>query len=1139
MTGSNTAFDFLSSGGEMARRIRDYDWSKHPLGPLERWPQSLKIAVRIMLTSRYQMWVGWGPEFYFFCNDAYLPTVGIKHTWVLGTPASKVWAEIWPDIGPRAESVVKTGNATWDEGLLLFLQRSGFTEETYHTFSYSPLPDDSGAIGGLLCVVTEETERTIDQRRLAMLREMAADLATVKTEGELFRTVEHRLKARALDIPFGLVYLYDAEGRRACLACSNGVTPQSPIAPAEISLSSADSIWPAQKVFETNHPVLVENLTERFQNLPTGPWNKPARQAVLVPITQPARQTPAGFLVAGINPYRPFGSAYSGFLDLLAGQIAAALSNARVYEAERQRAEALAEIDRAKTTFFSNVSHEFRTPLTLLLGPVEDLLNQAAGKLDADEQEELKTIHRNGLRLLKLVNSLLDFSRIEAGRIQAAYQEIDLAGYTAELASVFRSAIEKAGLKFTVDCPPLAEPIFVDRDMWEKIVLNLISNAFKFTLQGEIEVRLRQVGKNAELTVRDTGAGIPAEQVNRVFERFHRVEGTQGRTHEGTGIGLALVHELVKLHGGRVSVSSELGQGSTFTVSLPFGQDHLPQTQVSSGRQVAFTNLGPSPYVTEAARWLPDGEEGRLTDKNINTLSNLATTTETGSDPAEVPASPAARARILLADDNADMRDYVMRLLKGSYRVEAVADGEAALKAALKHPPDLILSDIMMPRLDGFGLLREVRNNPSTRLIPVILLSARAGEESRVEGLGHGADDYLTKPFSAHELLARVRSHLRMARLRQEAADVIQAREHELSLIYNNTSDVIFYIGVEPDQRFRFLSVNPSFLATTGLSENQVTGKLVNEVIPEPSCSMVLGHYKQAIQERKTIRWEETSNYPSGKKVGMVSITPIFNPDGVCINLIGTVHDITERKQIEEKLERLVVERTAKLRDTIGELEAFSYSISHDLRAPLRSMQGFAEVLKEDCRDQIGPEGQLYLNKISDSARRMDRLIQDVLTFSKMARTELILEPINTEKLLQTILDSYPSFQPPFSQIAIKARLPLVLGNEAALTQCISNLIGNAIKFVQPGTVPQISVWAEEQDGYVRLFFKDNGIGIPKISQERIFGIFQRISTGYEGTGIGLAIVKKAVERMGGKVGLYSEEGRGSTFWLELKQVKT
>jgi PAS domain S-box-containing protein len=421
----------------------------------------------------------------------------------------------------------------------------------------------------------------------------------------------------------------------------------------------------------------------------------------------------------------------------------------------------------------------------------------------------------------------------------------------------------------------------------------------------------------------------------------------------------------------------------------------------------------------------------------------------------------------------------------------------------------------------------------------MILLSARAGEESRVEGLGHGADDYLTKPFSAHELLARVRSHLRMARLRQEAADVIQAREHELSLIYNNASDVIFYIGVEPNERFRFLSVNPSFLAATGLSENQVTGKLVNEVIPEPSCSMVLGHYKQAIRERKTIRWEETSEYPSGKKTGMVSITPIFDSDGACINLIGTVHDITERKQIEEKLERLVVERTARLQETIGELEAFSYSISHDLRAPLRSMQGFAEVLKEDCGDQVGPQGQLYLNKISDSARRMDRLIQDVLTFSKIARIELGLEPIDTEKLLRTILDSYPSFQPPFSQIVIKGKLPPVLGNEAALTQCISNLVGNAIKFVQPGIIPQITVWAEEQDGYVRLFFKDNGIGIPKNSQERIFGIFQRISKGYEGTGIGLAIVKKAVERMGGKVGLYSEEGRGSTFWLELKQVES
>ena len=186
----------------MGQRIRSFDWARHPLGPPEHWPQSLKIAIRLMLTSRYAMWLGWGPEFYFFCNDAYLPTVGIKENWVLGASARKVWEEIWDAIGPRAESVVRTGTATWDESLLLFLERSGYPEETYHTFSYSPVPADDGSIGGMLCVVTEDTDRVIGERRLALLRELAADLAGKTTERELFGAVHRQLKTRSQDLPF-------------------------------------------------------------------------------------------------------------------------------------------------------------------------------------------------------------------------------------------------------------------------------------------------------------------------------------------------------------------------------------------------------------------------------------------------------------------------------------------------------------------------------------------------------------------------------------------------------------------------------------------------------------------------------------------------------------------------------------------------------------------------------------------------------------------------------------------------------------------------------------------------------------------------------------------------------------------------
>ena len=386
--------DFLRGSGEMGERIRSFDWASHPLGPVEGWPQSLKIVIRIMLASRYAMWMGWGPEFYFFCNDAYLPTVGIKESWVLGASARKVWEEIWPDIGPRAESVVKTGQATWDESLPLFLERSGYTEETYHTFSYSPVPDDDGSINGMLCVVTEDTERVIGERRLAMLRELASDLAATKSEEDLFNVVCHRLGEYSKDLPFVLVYLFEGAGELARLACTHGAKSGDAIAPPLINKDAADAVWPAQEILSHMGPVTVNPLAGRFDAIPSAPWNIPARQAVLMPIAQQGQKRPAGFLVAGINPYRPYDDAYRGFIDLLAGQIAAGLSNARAYEAERKRAEALAEIDRAKTTFFSNVSHEFRTPLTLMLGPLDDVLASPYARLQPEIRESLSVVRR-------------------------------------------------------------------------------------------------------------------------------------------------------------------------------------------------------------------------------------------------------------------------------------------------------------------------------------------------------------------------------------------------------------------------------------------------------------------------------------------------------------------------------------------------------------------------------------------------------------------------------------------------------------------------------------------------------------------------------------------------------------------------
>jgi signal transduction histidine kinase len=441
----------------------------------------------------------------------------------------------------------------------------------------------------------------------------------------------------------------------------------------------------------------------------------------------------------------------------------------------RQANAKLAELDAAKTAFFSNISHEFRTPLTLMLGPLEEELSERLQPLPPERRSRIEIAQRNGSRLLRLVNALLDFSRIEAGRVQAMFEPTDLAALTADFASHFYTAIERARLTMVVTCPSLPELIYVDREMWEKIVLNLLSNAFKHTFEGGIGVRLRWLGTAAELTIEDTGVGIGSEDLPHIFERFHRVEGARSRTHEGSGIGLALVRELVQLHGGEIRVESELGRGSRFVVTLKAGTDHLPADRL--GRAVDATATGRiagaaiQAVADEAKRWLPSSTDLPL-------LTPGASEATPGTAPSEVTGP---RARILWAEDNADMREYVTRLLSRFYDVTAVPDGQAALERTHADLPDLVLTDAMMPRLDGFGLLRALRADERTRRLPVILLSARAGEESALESLDAGADDYLAKPFSSKELVARVRSSLTLAQLRREWEQKLQRANFELA----------------------------------------------------------------------------------------------------------------------------------------------------------------------------------------------------------------------------------------------------------------------------------------------------------------------------------------------------------------------
>lgn len=874
---TESAAGFLSMGGEAGALMRSRDWSSTPFGSPDLWPQSLRSAVSICLGTKYPIAIYWGPELALLYNDAWSDIPGEKHPWALGRPGREVWPEIWDAIGPLFDKVLETGEGVWQEDQLLPMHRHGYTEECYFNFTFSPIRGETGTVEGIFNAVVETTFRVIGERRERTLRELAERVAAARAEDEVFLTASDLLAGKPEDIPFFAFYRCDEDGEISPIG-QKDETPED----IDSLLSTRAEAPGGTDLPDQKSTATIENLSDRLgRKLSSRAWPEAVERALVVPFgTQGVNGLPVGYLVSGISPRRALDDDYKAFIERAAAHIGTALANVRAFEEERARAEALAEIDRAKTTFFSNVSHEFRTPLTLMLGPLEDALADREN-LVPRERERIEIVHRNGLRLLKLVNSLLDFSRIEAGRAQASVEPTDLSTLTTELASNFRSAMEKAGLRYVVEAQPLSRPVPVDRDMWEKIVLNLLSNAFKFTFDGQVSVELKEVGDTAVLTVRDTGTGIPAQELSRLFERFHRIEGARGRSIEGSGIGLALVQELVKFHGGSVDVESVEGTGTAFSVSIPFLSAPSSNNNERRERSGTPTAVRAESYVQEALRWLPDG---------AHEASELA------SPPSTQQGVAQDGPRILLADDNADMRDYVRRLLSGSYRVDIVGDGLAALEAIRQERPDLLLTDIMMPRLDGFGLIRTIREDEGLRDLPIIALSAKAGEEAKVEGLDVGADDYLVKPFSARELVAVVHSALELAKVRRET--VTSLRESEAR--FRNMADHAPVMMWVTDAQAFCTYLNRGWYEFTGQSEATGLGYGWLDATHPEDKSFAEKIFLAANERREGFRIEYRLRRADGEYRWAIDAgAPRFDEDGTFLGYVGSVIDITDRKRTE------------------------------------------------------------------------------------------------------------------------------------------------------------------------------------------------------------------------------------------------
>ena len=1195
----------LSGGGEMGALMRTVDWARTPVGPVTTWPQSLRTALSILLESRFPMYVAWGAAFTQFYNDGYRPILGsTKHPMAMGRSTRETFAEIWHIIGPMFEGVMQ-GQAVGLDDFMLPLDRHGFAEECYFSLSYSPIRDESGGVGGVLVTVTETTERVYGERRLRMLRTLGERTTDAKTAVEACRRAAEVLGQNAADLPFARIYLLREEaadglpgtttiapvpgagGQVATLVGAAGALPSTlagGAAPSRIELDRYDGGWPIVEVIRGHGTEVVTELGARFPRTATattggdaanGEDPPPPHTAMVLPIARPGDPRPAGALIVGISARQRLDQKYRDFLELVASQVATAVASARAYEEERRRAEALAEIDRTKTAFFSNVSHEFRTPLTLMLGPIEDALGEA-DRLPPEDLERWQMVHRNGLRLGKLVNTLLDFSRIEAGRLQATYEPTDLASLTIDLASSFRSAVERAGLRLVVDAPTLAAPAHVDRDMWEKIVLNLLSNALKFTFDGEIAVRLRGDAAAFTLTVEDTGVGIAASELPRLFERFHRIKGTRARTHEGTGIGLALVQELVRFHGGTVEATSALGVGTTFTVRIPTGAAHLPPDRVGTTRTLPSTELGPSPFVAEALKWVPPA---------------TAADAERDGDPAaaEGTEAPGGQARILLADDNADMRQYVARILGANWQVEAVADGSQALRAIRRARPDLVLSDVMMPNLDGFGLVRALRAERDTADLPIILLSARAGEEATTEGLRAGANDYLVKPFASRELVARVAAQLERSRTRKLVSAGIEAERRRLrsflmeapaSIAVLRGRELVFELANDRftqmvggralcGRRFReaFPELEPQGTADllegiyrTGepFTASEFPARLVRSV----GGALEEGFYDWVGQPTRSGRGDLPENDGAGGAVergggggGGAGGThgdagrpgPI---DGILIFAVDVTDQVRARRELEDT-QRREHELRRSAEEATRAKDEFLAMLGHELRNPLAPIVTALHLMRLRGSDETEKERAI----IERQVQHVTQLVDDLLDISRITRGKVELKRVPVE-LAKVVAQAIEMASPLLEQrrhrltIAVPRHGLMVNADPVRLAQVVANLLTNAAKYTPVGGHVTLTAGLEHEGGAggaggegprpaVVVEVADDGIGITAEMLPRVFELFaqerQAADRSQGGLGLGLAIVHSLVTMHGGSVEARSAgPGQGSRFKVRL-----
>ena len=901
-----------------------------------------------------------------------------------GQPGRIAWAILWDQMQPVFQEVL-AGNPVYRDNEYhdFGTYGDGLPLEMYYSYRFVPVISKEGKVIGMFNSATETTDQILAERRLATVRDMSEQMLLARTLKEYYSGIADVFEQNTHDAPFILCYsvfqgstdqstvtvdvtLESTVGvpeghpsaiRRTTIALSHKPRSafgrhadrlSSPTLSAISALSSGsggmnhsseNQSWPIQEALSTRQCVVVDDCRALMQGCPVRIFDRIPVSAIVVPIcSDTSIELPGSVLIIGLNIRRPFDTHYDAWIHVLRSNLASAQQSVKAREAEQKRLDDNAAMERAKSAWFRGAAHDLRSPLTLINGPLEDLL---ASNMLPGQKHQLMTAKRSTDRLLLLVNALMDFSRLEAGRVEAKFVPTDLPLFVTEIAELFRPAVERLRIQYLVQTPQHDQLVYIDPVLFETVVTNLIGNALKYTEKGSIAVRL-DFGKFAEISVIDTGVGIPRDELGMVTQWYHRATNSIHAGTQGTGLGLALVKELLRLHNGDLLISSQTAEesggahGSTFTARVPLIERACTSNVVQPTE--TFGEYGKA-VVRDAMRWTVDNETDSSSERGGDSQGAAQSRLSEGImfEKSDV---------LMLVDNNLDMREYLRRVFAPYCTIVEAYNGAEALRMATLNPPNLILTDVMMPKMSGLELLAEMRKDPSTRLIPMVLISAMTGDEARVDGLMMGAEDYLEKPFKPKELIARVHLHMQVGKKRAKLERNFAEREAELALLSDYCPSAI----MRADSSGQVLYANDAWRDMAGMSSTADLDSWPDYVHQSIHRSLLnswaLWIESQDKEFKITWRWQ------NGRVASGAFIRLDLMLDNSLSGILGCITDITHEEQrlIEAEQRRLEAEESKHQQELLIDLT------SHEIRTPVSAILQCSSLVKENLialRDQL------------------------------------------------------------------------------------------------------------------------------------------------------------------------------------------